>query len=81
MAQKLFQTTVALLLVIVSVVFFALLLTGLVSVLRPQESAGIYAFSVSFAAVSLRRLYFLVLAAAFLVVGFCLLWRRRRFRR
>jgi len=81
MYQKLFQVTIVLFLVIVSVVVLAMIVTGLLntfsSPLLARETGIVYVVG----GVSARSFGYMIVAASLLIAGFYLFIRRRRFRR
>jgi LPXTG-motif cell wall-anchored protein len=81
MYQKLFQITIVLFLVIVSVAMVGLVATVIMSAFRPTllaESGGISAVA---GGVSESMIGYMVIAASLIIAGFYLFFRRRRFRR
>jgi hypothetical protein len=81
MYQKLFQITIVLFLVIVSVAMVGLVATVIMSAFRPTllaESGGISAVA---GGVSEIMIGYMVIAASLIIAGFYLFFRRRRFRR
>jgi MYXO-CTERM domain-containing protein len=77
MYQKLFNITLILVLAIVSIAFFAFLLTGVMSMFQTPVVAGHYGITFSVGGVSARWFTYLLMAAV-LLIGGILLWRRRR---
>lgn len=81
MYQKLFQISIVLFLVIVSIAVVGLAISVVMSMLSPQlmaESNGIIVIS---GGVRTRQLGYIIVAASLVVAGFFLFFRRRRFRR
>jgi hypothetical protein len=81
MYQRLFQISIVLFLVVVSIVVLGLAISVLMSMLSPQlmaESSGIVVIS---GGVGIRQLGYIIVAASLVVAGFFLFFRRRRFRR
>jgi len=81
MYQRLFQISIVLFLVVVSIAVLGLAISVLMSMLRPQlmaESSGIIVIS---AGVGIKQLGYVIVAASLVVAGFFLFFRRRRFRR
>ena len=80
MFLKLFHATVVVFLAIISIVLFAVLLTGLISIIESSMLGGGYGITAVSGGVSERLFRFLVIAGSLLVAGVFLLWRRRRLR-
>ena len=81
MYPRLFQISIVLFLVVVSVVVLGLAISVLMSLLSPQlmaESSGMIVIS---GGVGIRQLGYIIVAASLVVAGFFLFFRRRRFRR
>jgi len=81
MYQRLFQITIVLFLVVVSVAVLGLAISVLMSMLSPQlmaESSGIFVIS---GGVTIKQLGYIIVAGSLVVAGFFLFFRRRRFRR
>lgn len=81
MYQRLFQISIVLFLVVVSIAVLGLAISVVMSMLSPQlmaETNGIYVIS---GGVTTRQLGYIIVAASLVVAGFFLFFRRRRFRR
>lgn len=81
MYQKLFQITIVLFLVVVSIAMVGLVATVIMSTFRPTllaESGGISAVA---GGVSERMIAYMIIAASLIIAGCYLFFRRRRFRR
>ena len=81
MFQKLFQASLVVFLVMVSIAVLAVVISVIMSVFAPQmiaESNGIYAISLG---VSIKQIGFMIVAASLIIAGFYLYARRGRFRR
>ena len=81
MYQKLFQITLVLFLIIVSVVVLGLAISIVVAMLTGQVRAEAGGISVVVGGVTNRQIGYIVVAASLLVAGCFLFFRRRRFRR
>jgi hypothetical protein len=77
MFQKLFHIMLVFLLALLSVVFIAFLLTGVLSMFGPPMLSGSYGISAGAGGLSARRFNFLVLAATLLVCGVYFFLRHR----
>jgi hypothetical protein len=81
MFQKLFQASLLVFLVVVSIAVLAVVISVIMSLLSPQmmaESNGITAIA---GGVSTRQIGFMIIAASLVIAGFYLYARRGRFRR
>jgi len=81
MYQRLFQISIVLFLVVVSIAVLGLAISVLMSMLSQQlmaESSGIVVIS---GGVGIKQLGYIIVAASLVVAGFFLFFRRRRFRR
>jgi hypothetical protein len=80
MYQRLFQITIVLFLVVVSIAAIAMIVTALLSTASPllARDEGIV-FVVG--GLSEKRLAYMIVAASLLIAGFYLFFRRSRFRR
>ena len=82
MYQKLFQITLVLFLVVVSVVMLGLVATAVLSaVWSPPMLARDYGIVAVAGGISESLFVFMVVAASLIVAGLLLFFRRRRFRR
>ena len=84
MYQKLFQVTLVVLLVVVSVAVLAVVGSVAMSLLSPGTSgiaAGSGGFSFHIITVTKKQLGFMIVAASLIIAGFYLYTRRSRFRR
>ena len=81
MYQKLFQITLVLFLIIVSVVVLGLAISIVVAMLTGQVRAEAGGISVVVGGVTNRQIGYIVVAASLLVAGCFLFFRRRTFRR
>jgi hypothetical protein len=79
--KSLFQITLVVFVVLITVAFLTFLLIGMVNVLAPHEVAETGGVSAWAGGVSFRVLYFLLLAAAFLIAGLYFYLRRRKLHR
>jgi hypothetical protein len=81
MYQKLFQITIVLFLVVVSIAVLGLLISVVMSMFSQQlmaDSRGIV-FAVS--GITNRQFGYIIVASSLIVAGFYIFFRRRRFRR
>ena len=81
MYQRLFQISIVLFLVVVSIAVLGLAISVVMSMLSPHlmaESSGIVVIS---GGVGIKQLGYIIVAASLVVAGFFLFFRRRRFRR
>ena len=81
MYQRLFQISIVLFLVVVSIAVLGLAISVLMSMLSQQlmaESSGIVVIS---GGVGIKQLGYIIVGASLVVAGFFLFFRRRRFRR
>ena len=81
MYQKLFQISLVLFLLVVTVAVLGLVISVLMSMLSPQFMAHTDSIVVVPRVLSNRQLGYIIVAASLIVAGFFLLIRRRRFRR
>jgi hypothetical protein len=81
MYQKLFQVTLVVFLVAVSVVALAIVISVVMSMFSPRMMAHTDGISVVAGGASMRLLGFMVIAVSLAIAGFYLFVRRRRFRR
>lgn len=81
MDQKLFQITMVLFLVVVSIAMVAVLITAILSAVPLPMLAQEYGIVVSVGGISERRFGLMIIAASLVIAGFYLFFRRRRFRR
>jgi nitrate reductase gamma subunit len=81
MYQRLFQISIVLFLLVVSIAVLGVAISVLMSMLSPHlmaETSGIIVIS---GGVTNRQLGYIIVAASLIVAGFFLFFRRRRFRR
>jgi hypothetical protein len=81
MYQKLFKITVVLLLAVVNIAVLGLIISVLMSMLRPQLMAESDRIIVISGGLSDKQLGYIIVAASLIVAGFFIFFRRRRFRR
>jgi hypothetical protein len=81
MYQKLFQISIVLFLVVVSVAMVGLVVTMLMSAFRPSLIAHTDSITVVAGGVSERLIGYMIIAASLIIAGCYLFFRRRRFRR
>jgi len=81
MYQKLFQISLVLFLLVVTVAVLGLVISVLMSMLSSQFMAHTDSIFVVPRVLSNRQLGYIIVAASLIVAGFFLLIRRRRFRR
>ena len=79
--QKLFQATLLVFLVVVSIAVLAMVITMIMSMLAPQMMAESGGISAGVGGVTTKQLGFMIVAASLVIAGFYLFVRRRRFRR
>jgi hypothetical protein len=81
MYQKLFQITIVLFLVVVSLAAAAMLITALLSTFSSPLVAHDSGMVLVAGALDLRRLAYMIVAASLVIAGFYLFFRRSRFKR
>jgi hypothetical protein len=81
MYQKLFQITLVLFLVVVSIVMVGLVVTAILSAASSPMIARDQGIAIVVGGISERQLGFMIVAASLIIAGFYLFFRRRRFRR
>ncbi len=81
MYQKLFQISIVLFLVVVSVAMLGLLISVLMSAFRPSLIAHTDGIFVVAGGVSESLIAYMIVAASLIIAGCYLFFRRRRFRR
>ena len=81
MYQKLFQITIVLFLVVVSIAAVAMIVTALLSSFSSPLLARDEGIVFVVGGLSERRLAYMIVAASLLIAGFYLFFRRSRFRR
>jgi hypothetical protein len=81
MYQKLFQITIVLFLVIVSIAAVAMIVTALLSMFSSPMLARDAGIVIAAGAVSDKQLAYMIVAASLLIAGIYLFVRRRRFHR
>lgn len=81
MYQKLFQITLVLFLVVVSIAMLAMLITGILSWVSSPLVARDQSVVFVVGGVSMRQLGFMIIAGSLVIAGLYLFVRRRRFRR
>ncbi|HKR10809.1 MAG TPA: hypothetical protein VJT15_02035 [Pyrinomonadaceae bacterium] len=79
--QRLFQATLLVFLVVVSIAVLAMVITMIMSMLGPQMMAESGGISAGVGGVTTKQLGFMIVAASLVIAGFYLFVRRRRFRR
>lgn len=79
--QKLFQITLVLFLVVVSVVVLGLAISIVMAMLSGQMRAESGGISIAVGGLTNRQIGYIVVAASLIVAGCFLFLRRRRFRR
>ena len=81
MYQKLFQITLVLFLVVVSIAMLALVVTALFSAISPSPLlARGHGIVFVVGGIDLKKLGYMIVAASLAIAGFYLFFRRRRFR-
>ena len=81
MYQRLFQITIVLFLVVVSIAVVAMIVTALLSSFASPLLAHDHGIVFAVSGVSARRLGYLIISGSLLIAGFYLFIRRRRFHR
>lgn len=81
MYQKLFQITLVVFLIAVSIATLAMVISVIMSVFAPDLMAESGGISVGAGGLTDRQLGLMVMAASLIIAGFYLFVRRRRFRR
>jgi hypothetical protein len=81
MYPKLFQITIVLFLVIVSIAAVAMIVTALLSMFSSPMLARDEGIVMAVGGVSDKQLAYMIVAASLLIAGIYLFFRRRRFRR
>lgn len=81
MYQKLFQVTIVLFFVVVSIAAVAMIVTALLSTFSSPLLARDEGIVIVVGSVSTRWLGYMIVAGSLIVAGFYLFIRRRRFRR
>jgi hypothetical protein len=81
MYQKLFQITIVLFLVVVSIALVAMVITALLNSFSSPMLARDEGIVIAVGGLSEKRLAYMVVAASLVIAGFYLFFRRSRFRR
>jgi LPXTG-motif cell wall-anchored protein len=81
MYQKLFQITLVLLLIVISIAMLGLLVSVILSMFSSQMIAESSGISAGAGGITSRQLGYMVIGASLVIAGFYLFFRRRRFRR
>ena len=81
MYQRLFQITIVLFFVVVSIAAVAMIVTALLSTISSPLLARDEGIGIVVGGLSEKRLAYMIVAASLLIAGFYLFFRRSRFRR